>query len=78
MELREKQITALKSKAKIETDREIYSIIIDEKEITINRDWSIQRENKPMKENIIKAIEEYCTKENIHWEYNTIYSAWAD
>jgi hypothetical protein len=72
------QISALKSKAITETNREIYSITFDEQEITINDSWSIQRDNTPINENIITAIEKYCTRDNIEWEYASTYSAWCD
>lgn len=78
IQLTDKQINVLKDKAKTETDREIYSIRFDGKEITINGDWSIERGVKPINEEIIKAIEEYCTKNNIEWEYQSTYSAWCD
>ena len=78
IQLTEKQITSLKNKANIEVDREIYSIRFDNEEITINGSWSIQRENKPINKEIISAIEAYCTRKNIDWEYNSEYSAWCD
>ena len=78
IQLTERQITSLKNKANIEVDREIYSIRFDSEEITINGSWSIHRENKPINKNIITAIEKYCTRNNIEWEYNSEYSAWCD
>jgi len=78
IKLTDNQIKNLKSKAIIETDREIYSIKFDGQEITINYDWSIKRNKKPIHENIIEAIETYCTKSNIEWEYNSTYSAWCN
>jgi len=78
IQLTEKQITSLKNKANIEVDREIYSISFDSEEIIINGSWSIQRENKPTNKEIISAIETYCTRKNIEWEYNSEYSAWCD
>ena len=78
IQLTEKQTTSLKNKANIEVDREIYSIRFDNEEITINGSWSIQRENKPINQEIVSAIEEYCTRNNIEWEYNCAYSAWCD
>ena len=78
IQLTEKQIEALKIKANTETDREIYSIRFDGQEITINGSWSIERGDKPIDEEIILAIEEYCTKRNIEWEHNSTYSAWCD
>jgi len=48
----------------------------DGEEITINGSWSIQRGNKPIK--IVSAIEIYCTRNNIEWEYNSEYSAWCN
>ena len=77
--LTQEQITAVKARAKTETDRKIYTIHFDGKEITINGDWSIERnKQKPINDNIVEAIESYCTKSNIDWEYNTTYSAWCD
>jgi hypothetical protein len=78
IKLTDNQIKNLKSKAIIETDREIYSIKFDSQDITINYDWSIERNEKPIDENIIEAIETYCTKSNIEWEYNSTYSAWCN
>ena len=78
IKLTDNQIKNLKSKAIIETDREIYSIKFDGQEITINYDWSIERNKKPIHDNIIEAIENYCTKSNIEWEYNSTYSAWCN
>jgi hypothetical protein len=78
IKLTDNQIKNLKSKAIIETDREIYSIKFDGQEITINYDWSIERNEKPIHENIIEAIETYCTKSNIDWEFNSTYSAWCN
>jgi hypothetical protein len=78
IQLTEKQITGLKNKANIEVDREIYSIRFDGEEITINGSWSIQRGNKPINQEIVSAIEIYCTRNNIEWEYNSEYSAWCD
>lgn len=76
--LTDEQISALKTKANIERDRQIYSIRFDSQEITINSDWTMQRNDKPINLNIVSAIEVYCTKENINWEYNATYSAWCD
>lgn len=78
IQLTGKQIVALKSKANTEMEREIYNIRFDGEEITINGSWSIKRENKPIVQNIISAIETYCTKSNIEWEYASEYSAWCD
>ena len=76
--LNDRQIKEAKAKAKIEVDREIYTISINEKEITINGDWSIERKNKGITEDVISAIEEYCTQSNIAWEQQSTYSAWCD
>lgn len=76
--LTDEQIKGLMSKANMETNREIYSIKFDGQEIIINYDWSIQRDETSIDENIIKAIEVYCSKLNIEWEYNSTYSAWCD
>lgn len=78
IQLTQNQISALKNKAITETDRDIYTIRFDSEEITINGSWSIQRSNKPINEDIITAIEAYCTNDNIQWEYNSEYSAWCD
>ena len=78
IKLTDNQIKNLKSKAIIETDREIYSIKFDGQEITINYDWSIERNEKSIDENIVEAIETYCTNSNIEWEYNSTYSAWCN
>jgi hypothetical protein len=78
IQLTQTQINALKVKANIESDRDIYSIRFDGQEITINGDWSIQRDGTPIDKNIITAIEAYCTVNNIEWEYNATYSAWCD
>jgi len=78
IKLTDNQIKNLKSKAIIETDREIYSIKFDSQDITINYDWSIERNEKPIHENIIEAIETYCTKSNVDWEFNAMYSAWCN
>jgi len=76
---KEYQIAKLKAKANIEIDRDIYSINTTSKEININGDWSIKRNNKlSCMRNVINAITEYCTKSNIEWEYNSTYSAWCD
>ena len=76
--LTEEQITSLKAKANIETDRKIYSIRFDGQEITINYNWSVERDDQPIDKNIVSAIETYCTRNNIEWEYNAEYSAWCD
>lgn len=76
--LTDEQLTALKAKANIETDRDIYYISFDGQEITINGSWSIQRGSEPINKEIISAIETYCTRKNIEWEYNSEYSAWCD
>ena len=76
--LTEEQITSLKAKANIETDREIYSIRFDGQEITINYNWSVERDDQPIDKNIVSAIETYCTRNNIEWAYNAEYSAWCD
>jgi hypothetical protein len=76
--LTQKQIEALYKKAKTETDRNIYTIRFDGQEIIINGDWSIERNGKPINESIVSAIEAYCTKDNIMWEYNSTYSVWCD
>ena len=78
IQLTEKQMLSLRSKANVETDREIYGIRFDGEEITINGSWSIERGNKPINEEIISAIETFCTKSNIEWEYRSEYSAWCD
>lgn len=78
IQLTGKQIVALKSKANTETDREIYNIRFDGEEITINGSWSIKRRNKPINEEIITAIEKYCSQKNIDWEWQAEYSAWCD
>lgn len=78
IQLTKKQIAGLKNKANIEVDREIYSISFDGEEITINGNWSIQRGNKPINQEIVSAIEIYCTRNNIEWEYNSEYSAWCN
>lgn len=69
IQLTEKQITSLKNKANIEVDREIYSIRFDSEEITINGSWSIQRENKPINQEIVSAIETYCTRNNKRYKF---------
>ena len=76
--LNDRQIKEAKIKANIETDREIYSISIDEKQITINGDWLIERNNKGIAKDVISAIEEYCTRSNIEWEQQSTYSTWCD
>ena len=76
--LTEEQITSLKAKANIETDRKIYSIRFDGQEITINYNWSVERDDQPIDKNIVSAIETYCTRNNIEREYNAEYSAWCD
>jgi hypothetical protein len=76
--LNNRQIKAAVSQAETEIDREIYSIAITDKEIIINGDWSIKRDKNSMMQNIIAAIEEYCTRANIEWEYNSSYSAYCD
>lgn len=76
--LTDKQIKALICRSNVEVNREIYSIRFDAQNITINGDWSIERSNIPINEDIIKAIEEYSTRQNIEWEYNSTYSAWCD
>lgn len=76
--LTEQQLLALKSKANIENDREIYYIRFDGQEIIINGSWSIKRGNKPIDQEIISAIEVYCTKKNIEWEYASEYATWCD
>jgi len=78
IQLTENQINTLKDNANIETDREIYSIRFDSQEITINGSWSIERGNNPINEEIISAIETFCTRNNIDWEYSSTYSAWCD
>lgn len=78
IQLTDKQLKSLQAKAKTETDRDIYYISFNGQEIRINGDWSIQRGNKTINQEIIAAIEEYCTKRNIEWEYNSTYSAWCD
>ena len=78
IELTDRQIKEAKAKAKIEVDREIYTISIDEREITINGDWSIERNNKGIAEDVISAIEKYCIQSNIAWEQQSAYSAWCD
>lgn len=78
IQLTKKQIAGLKAKANTETDRDIYSIRFDSQEIMINGDWSIERDGTNIDKNIITAIEIYCAKNNIEWEYNSEYSAWCD
>lgn len=78
IQLTENQIISLKARANIEVDREIYYIRFDGQEISINGSWSIQRGDKAIDQEIISAIEEYCTNKNIEWEYNSTYSAWCD
>lgn len=72
------QIERYKAKASIETDRDIYTISIDNQQVTINGDWSIERLERTIEKCVVKAIESYCTKENIEWEYDSTYSAWCD
>lgn len=78
IQLTEKQIVELKAKANIETDRDIYSIRFDSEEININGSWNTERGNKTINEEVISAIEMFCTRNNIEWEYNSTYSAWCD
>jgi hypothetical protein len=78
IQLTEDQISALKAKSNIETDRNIYSIRFDNQEITVNGSWSIERDGTLINKNIISAIEIFCTKNNIEWEYNSEYAAWCD
>jgi hypothetical protein len=73
------QIAELKRKASLETDREIYSISFTITEITINNDWSTPVINRNDFHNeLVSAIEHYCSRHNIEWEYNATYSAWCD
>lgn len=76
--LPDREIAALKEQAHIEVDRDIYYVDATSKEIIINGDWSIKRGKKGIKQDVIAAIEAYCTRENINWEYECAYSAWAD
>jgi hypothetical protein len=78
IQLTQTQIDKLKGRARTETDREIYSIRFDGRRITINGDWSIERDGTDIDKNIVSAIEAYCTVANIEWEYNATYSAWCD
>jgi len=78
LQLKEKQINEFKQKAVMETEREIYSIMVDMQNITINGSWSTERDETILEKNIVTAIENYCTKSNIEWEYNSTYSAWCD
>lgn len=77
--LTDEQIKSLINKAVTETYREIYSICFDGEEITINGSWSIERDKTtPINKDIVTAIENYCTRNNIEWEYASEYSAWCD
>ena len=78
IDLTSAQIKRYKAKANIETDRDIYTISINDQQITINGDWSIERQEGTIENGVVKAIESYCTKENIEWEYESTYSAWCD
>jgi hypothetical protein len=76
--LTSKQISDYKSKSSLETDREIYKIVVGFREIRINGDWSIERRSNRIDKAVVSAIEAYCTRDNIEWEYNSTYSAWCD
>ena len=77
--LTKEQMASLISKANRETEREIYYINFDSQDITINGSWSISRDEKtPINLDIVRAIETYCTKQNIDWEYTSEYSSWCD
>ena len=77
--LTKEQMAALLSKANRETERKIYYINFDSQDITINGSWSISRDEKtPINLDIVRAIETYCTKENIDLEYTSEYSSWCD
>lgn len=78
VKLTDKQIESIRAKTTTETDRDIYTIHFDSQDIIINGDWSIERNKMPINENIKEAIEAYCTKSNIEWEYNSTYSMWCD
>ena len=73
------QIQFYKEKAKVEIDRDIYSISIGYYDVIINGHWSIERneKNNILKE-IVTAIETYCSRDNIEWEYQSEYTAWCD
>ena len=73
------QVKDLVENANTETDREIYAISFDLNEITINYNWSTPiASRKDFRGSLISAIEDYCTRENIEWEYQVEYSAWCD
>jgi hypothetical protein len=73
------QIAELKAAAKIETDRDIYCLSFDLNEITINGNWSIKIGDRNNFHNeLISAIENYCSKENIEWETRLEYAAWCN
>lgn len=78
--LTESKIRELTEIANIETERDIYTISYNEKEITINGDWSIEKaiNNEDIDTDIVDTIEMYCTKENIDWEYISEYATWCD
>lgn len=78
IDLTSAQIERYKAKANTETDRDIYTISIDDQQITINGDWSIDRGGETIETAIVETVESYCTKENIEWEYEATYSAWCD
>lgn len=79
IQLTDEQIKTLISQTVTETEREIYSLVFNDKRIKINGDWSIERDKtKTTSNDIIAAIKEYCTRSNIEWEYNSEYSAWCD
>ena len=77
--LTDEQLKTLVNKANREIDRGIYHISFDGNEININGHWSIKRNKETSKnDDIIRAIEEYCTQSNIDWEYRSEYSSWCD
>jgi hypothetical protein len=76
--LSQDRIDQFKAISEMEANRDIYSIQHDQKEITINGSWSIKRDKTDITEQIVKAIEEYCSRDNIEWEYRSEYSAWCD
>lgn len=79
IQLSDEQIKRVVSQAVTEVEREIYSISFDYEEIIINGSWSTKWDfEKEGSKGFITAIENYCTRSNIEWEYNSEYSVWCD